>query len=199
MRQNPGAHKRAARRRLRPAAAKRSALGSLASRRRTGRFLRTASSSASPSTPHDDPSATRATASHASSRARSTLLCVSRGERFRLQPSRSPCCWRRSPSTWPTGPADTGNPKQGEQLFLDNRILCGSCHTLKAARATGRDGPNLDRAKPGYARIVTVVTKGRNPTKRWPTGMPFYSGKHALLSKAQVRHIAAFVYNATHK
>ena len=97
------------------------------------------------------------------------------------------------------GAGGPGNPKQGKQIFLNNMILCGSCHTLKAARSTGRDGPNLDRAKPGYARIVAVVTKGRNPTKRWPTGMPFYSGKHALLSKAQVRDVAAFVYNATHK
>jgi len=97
------------------------------------------------------------------------------------------------------GAGGPGKPKQGKQIFLNNRILCGSCHTLKAARSTGRDGPNLDRAKPGYARIVAVVTKGRNPTKRWPTGMPFYTGKHALLSKAQVRDVAAFVYNATHK
>ena len=95
-----------------------------------------------------------------------------------------------------TGP---GNPKVGEALFLRAGIFCSSCHTLKAAGSTGRDGPNLDQAKPSYARIVDFITNGRPPTKRWPTGSPGFGGRHAELPKKDIQDIAAFVYAATHK
>ena len=78
---------------------------------------------------------------------------------------------------------------------------CSSCHTLKAARSTGRDGPNLDKSKPSYARIVDAITKGSSPTKRWPTGMPAYSGRagaYGELTKARIQDLAAFIYTATH-
>ena len=92
-----------------------------------------------------------------------------------------------------------GNPVRGKALFLRPGVFCGSCHTLKAARSTGRDGPNLDKAKPGYARILKLVTKGRSPTRRWPTGMPAYAGPHAVLTKTLIQDVAAFVYAATHR
>jgi mono/diheme cytochrome c family protein len=92
--------------------------------------------------------------------------------------------------------ATPGNPTLGKALFLRAGIFCASCHTLKAAGATGRDGPNLDTAKPSYARIVEFVTNGRPPTKRWPTGSPGYRGE---LTKADIRAIAAYVYGATHR
>jgi mono/diheme cytochrome c family protein len=92
-----------------------------------------------------------------------------------------------------------GNPARGKALFLRPGIFCGSCHTLKATKSTGRDGPNLNRAKPSYAKVVALVTKGHSPTRRWPTGMPSYSGAHAFVTKAQIRDLAAFVYAATHK
>src|SRR5207247_6122589 len=38
-----------------------------------------------------------------------------------------------------------GNPTAGKALFVRPGVFCGSCHTLKAAKSTGRDGPNLDR------------------------------------------------------
>jgi mono/diheme cytochrome c family protein len=91
-----------------------------------------------------------------------------------------------------------GNPVRGKALFLQHGLYCGSCHTLKAAKSTGRDGPNLDKAKPSYARIVELVTKGRNPTGRWPTGMPRYGGAHSRTTTRQIQDIAAFVYTATH-
>src|SRR5919206_4900528 len=72
-------------------------------------------------------------------------------------------------------PSVKGNPSVGKALFLRPGIFCGSCHTLKAAKTRGRDGPNLDRAKPSYDRIVAAVAKGSKPTTRWPTGMPAYS------------------------
>jgi mono/diheme cytochrome c family protein len=93
-------------------------------------------------------------------------------------------------------PSVRGKPAVGKALYLRAGIFCGSCHTLKAARSTGRDGPNLDKTKPSYARIVDVVTKGRIPSRRWPTGMPGYSRE---LTKAEMQDIAAFVYTATHR
>jgi mono/diheme cytochrome c family protein len=92
-----------------------------------------------------------------------------------------------------------GNPVRGKASCVRPGLFCGSCHKLKAARSTGRDGPDLDKTKPGYARIVELVTKGRNPTRRWPTGMPAYGGRHAEITKAEIQDIAAFVYTATHR
>jgi len=96
------------------------------------------------------------------------------------------------------GAAVPGNPARGKALFLRVGIFCGSCHTLRAAKSTGRDGPNLDRLKPSYAAIVDSITKGRKASKRWPTGMPAYAGPHAFLTEAEIRDVAAFVYLATH-
>jgi len=92
-----------------------------------------------------------------------------------------------------------GNPKTGKALFSRPGLFCYSCHTLKAAGSTGRDGPDLDKAKPSYARIVDFVTKGRPPSKRWPTGSPGFGGPKGELNKAEIRDIAAFVYAATHR
>jgi mono/diheme cytochrome c family protein len=94
--------------------------------------------------------------------------------------------------------AQPGNAVIGKKLYLQAGVFCGSCHTLKAAGSKGRDGPNLDKSKPSYAAIVAIVTKGRNPSKKWPTGMPGY-GKRSELSKLAIRDVAAFVYSATHK
>jgi len=95
-----------------------------------------------------------------------------------------------------------GNPTRGKALYVRAGIFCGSCHTLKAARSTGRDGPNLDKSKPSYARIFEAVAKGSKPTRRWPTGMPAYSGRYRAygqITKGQIQDVAAFVYTATHK
>ena len=99
----------------------------------------------------------------------------------------------------PAGTAVRGNPARGKALFSRPGLFCASCHTLKAAKSTGRDGPNLDKAKPTYARIVERVTNGRRATRRWPTGMPGYAGAHAFVTKAEIRDLAAFVYTATHR
>jgi len=96
------------------------------------------------------------------------------------------------------GEAAPGDATRGKSLFLRPGVFCGSCHTLKAARSTGRDGPDLDTAKLGYAKIVESITTGHSPSKRWPTGMPGYGGKHAMLTTALIRDLAAFVYTSTH-
>jgi mono/diheme cytochrome c family protein len=92
-----------------------------------------------------------------------------------------------------------GNTVVGKALFVRSGLFCASCHTLKAAGSTGRDGQNLDQAKPGYATIVELVTKGRNPSRRWPTGMPGYGGPHGELTKGDIQDLAAFVYTASHR
>jgi len=79
-----------------------------------------------------------------------------------------------------------GNAATGKKLFISSG--CGGCHTLKAARAKGTVGPNLDSLKPAYAIVVKQVTNGGGV-------MPSFKGK---LSAAQIKDVAAFVYNSTH-
>jgi mono/diheme cytochrome c family protein len=88
-----------------------------------------------------------------------------------------------------------GNPVKGKTLF---REYCSGCHTLKAARATGTVGPNFDKMKPSYARVVKQVT---NPRFRPGTivdysMLTFFPG---TFSKSDIRDIAAFVFISTHK
>ena len=96
------------------------------------------------------------------------------------------------------GASVPGNPVRGKALFLRAGLFCGSCHTLKAVKSRGRDGPNLDKVRLGYASLVEMIAKGRNPSRRWPTGMPGYA-KAGELTKAEIRDLAAFVYTATHR
>jgi mono/diheme cytochrome c family protein len=84
-----------------------------------------------------------------------------------------------------------GNPAAGKTVFAANS--CGSCHALKAARATGAVSSNLDKKKPSYATIVSVVANGK--TKNG-LAMPAYKG---TLTAKQIRDLAAFVYTSTHK
>lgn len=88
-----------------------------------------------------------------------------------------------------------GNPVKGEILF---KGYCSGCHTLKAARATGRVGPNFDKMKPSYARVVKQVTNPRiRPgTYLEPSMMTFGPG---TFTKSEIRHIAAFVFISTHE
>jgi len=77
-------------------------------------------------------------------------------------------------------PADA-NPTAGAAVF--KTAGCGSCHTLKAARASGQIGPNLDSARPGFSVVRVKVEQGGG-------GMPAFSGR---LSPQQIRDVAAFV------
>jgi mono/diheme cytochrome c family protein len=88
-----------------------------------------------------------------------------------------------------------GNPVKGEIFF---KGYCSGCHTLKAARATGRVGPNFDKMKPSYARVVKQVTNPRIRPGTYldPSMMTFGPG---TFSKSEIRDIAAFVFISTHK
>ena len=78
-----------------------------------------------------------------------------------------------------------GNAKKGKVIFVAN---CSTCHVLKAANSRGTIGPSLDKRKPAYAKIVTIVTNGKGV-------MTSYKN---VLKKTQIQDVAAFVYNSTH-
>jgi mono/diheme cytochrome c family protein len=83
-------------------------------------------------------------------------------------------------------PAAQGDASAGKAVFTS--AGCVSCHTLKAAGATGTVGPNLDQLKPPLARIVLQVENGGKI-------MPPFKGK---LSDKQIQDVAAFVFASTH-
>jgi mono/diheme cytochrome c family protein len=64
---------------------------------------------------------------------------------------------------------------------------CANCHTLKAAGANGRVGPNLDDLRPTAAKVRVQVTNGGG-------GMPPFKG---TLSAAQIRAVADYVAKST--
>jgi mono/diheme cytochrome c family protein len=81
-------------------------------------------------------------------------------------------------------PPKVGN--DGKAIFSAN---CASCHTLKAANATGKIGPNLDTLKPAEPIVVHQVEVGGGP-------MPAFKGK---LTDAQIAAVAKFVSSSAGK
>ena len=67
-----------------------------------------------------------------------------------------------------------------QQLFSDN---CGNCHTLAAAGASGKVGPDLDALQPGPELVTRQVENGGG-------GMPAFKGK---LTDDQIKQIADYV------
>jgi len=76
-----------------------------------------------------------------------------------------------------TPPASAGG---GAQLFKDN---CSTCHTLAAAGASGKVGPNLDQLKPDAGLVTAQVNSGGG-------AMPSFKGK---LTDEQIKEIADYV------
>ena len=79
-----------------------------------------------------------------------------------------------------------GDPVAGAAIWT--AAGCASCHTLKAAGATGQIGPNLDQTADGQSLIVSNVTNGINI-------MPAYGSKY---SSTDINNVAAYVYSSTH-
>lgn len=77
-------------------------------------------------------------------------------------------------------PADA-MPAAGAAVF--KQAGCGSCHTLKAAAASGQIGPNLDDMRPDFETVRAKVAQGGG-------GMPAFAGR---LTPRQIRDVAAFV------
>jgi cytochrome c5 len=58
----------------------------------------------------------------------------------------------------------TADQKTGRELFGEH---CGVCHTLAAANAVGKVGPNLDVLKPAQNTVLNTINNGclPNPPK----------------------------------
>ena len=70
----------------------------------------------------------------------------------------------------------------GRELFAQN---CATCHTLRAANAVGRVGPNLDQLRPPKILILDAIAKGRaRGNGQMPAG---------LLAGPDAQDVAAFV------
>jgi cbb3-type cytochrome c oxidase subunit III len=81
-------------------------------------------------------------------------------------------------------PAQLGN--DGKAIFQSD---CSSCHTLKAAQATGTVGPNLDQLKPSESIVQHQVEVGGGV-------MPAFKGK---LTADQITAVAKFVSSSAGK
>jgi cytochrome c553 len=82
------------------------------------------------------------------------------------------------------GEKSAGGGSPGAKVFAD--AGCVDCHTMRAADATGKVGPNLDETRPNEAKVVQQVTNGGN-------GMPAFKGE---LSAEEIQQVAAFVATA---
>jgi mono/diheme cytochrome c family protein len=75
----------------------------------------------------------------------------------------------------------SADPVKGAAVFKS--AGCESCHTLKAAGASGQVGPNLDSIRPNYSTVLARVTSGGGV-------MPSFA---KTLTPGQIRDVAAFV------
>ena len=78
----------------------------------------------------------------------------------------------------PRRPPQAG--RRRAELFVDN---CGNCHTLAAAGATGKVGPDLDQLRPGPDLVNAQVNNGGG-------AMPAFKGK---LTAEQIQRVADYV------
>jgi mono/diheme cytochrome c family protein len=90
-----------------------------------------------------------------------------------------------APPTTTTGGGKAAAP-DGKQIFSSN---CATCHTLKAAGATGTVGPNLDQLKPSEPTVAHQVEVGGG-------AMPAFKG---TLTPAEITAVAKFVSSSAGK
>lgn len=94
-----------------------------------------------------------------------------------------PVVWKATaPATTEAAP---GNPVAGKAVFAN--AGCGSCHTLRAAGATGTVGPSLDEKKWSSEVVTDWVKKGKG-------AMPSFEGK---LSDKEIADLAAYIAQST--
>lgn len=110
-----------------------------------------------------------------------------------------------STSTTPTSTTSTGttpttaagNPAEGKALFASQG--CSSCHTLKAAGATGTIGPDLDKylkGKPASFIKTSIVNPNAYVEKGFPANtMPANFG--STLQPSQIDSLVAFLVAST--
>ena len=76
----------------------------------------------------------------------------------------------------------------GLEVF-NNKGMCGTCHTLKAARSDGEIGPNLDMLKPQMNQIIYTVINGIGLMPPWD----------GILTTEEIEAVAYYVFNSTKK
>ena len=87
----------------------------------------------------------------------------------------------------------TPDEKTGRELFGQH---CGVCHTLAAANAVGKIGPNLDMLQPPTALVLNTINNGcvQNPPPNSPQTCLGYGTMPALIVQGkQARDVAEFV------
>ena len=87
----------------------------------------------------------------------------------------------------------TAAEKTGRELFGQH---CGVCHTLSAAAAVGKIGPNLDVLKPAQSVVLNTINNGclPNPPKGSNAGCLGYGVMPAAVVQGQdAQNVAAFV------
>jgi mono/diheme cytochrome c family protein len=108
-----------------------------------------------------------------------------------------------APTTTKKAPALTGDALGG-QLFVSGNpatgaIGCASCHTMKAAGASGTIGPNLDkelRSDPVADTLTSIVDPNKEIVSGYSANvMPTNYG--TSLSKRQLDALAQYVFDST--
>jgi len=82
----------------------------------------------------------------------------------------------------PSGVTLSSAQAHGREIFASR---CGICHTLDAAHAVGRVGPNLDQLRPPAALVLDAIANGR---ARGQGQMPAQ-----LVEGTDARDVASFV------
>jgi mono/diheme cytochrome c family protein len=82
----------------------------------------------------------------------------------------------------PGGLTLTASQERGRSIFARD---CATCHTLRAANAVGRVGPNLDQLHPPKALVLNAIATGRAQGRgQMPAG---------LVDGQDAQDVAAFV------
>ena len=71
----------------------------------------------------------------------------------------------------------------------NNKVMCGTCHTLQAAKSEGQIGPNLDMLQPQIPQIIYAVTNGVGVMPAW----------RDILTIDEIEAVAYFVFKSTNK
>ena len=78
--------------------------------------------------------------------------------------------------------------KLGLEVY-NSKAMCGTCHSLQAAKSEGEIGPNLDMIKPQMNQIIYAVTNGIGV-------MPAWDG---ILTAKEIEAVAYYVFTSTSK
>ena len=76
--------------------------------------------------------------------------------------------------------------KLGLEVY-NQKAMCGTCHTLKAAESSGDIGPNLDMLKPKIAQTILAVTNGIGVMPPWKD----------ILTTEEIEAVAYYILNST--